>query len=122
MARITPKTDWLETDRCTYEDMNRIAGNVNEICGASLKANYTQNDVVTLSEIRTIITTLETKKEAAGYDPEDTLVETATADGLNAIESYTLGLKDWIDLLARQASAKGRSGDDIFAGDGHFMR
>lgn len=122
MAWITPKTDWLESDRCTYSDMNRIAGNINEICNTSLKADYTQDDVVALSEVQAIITALETKAVAVLYDPEVTLTETATADSFNAIESYTLGLKDWLDLLARQASAKVYSGDSIFAGDGHYMR
>lgn len=122
MAWITPKTDWLETDRCTYTDMNRIAGNVNEICETSLKDDYTQDDVVALSEIQAIIAALETKAAAVRYDPEDTLTETTTADSINAIESFTLGLKDWLDLLVRQASAKVFSGDSIFAGDGHYMR
>ena len=31
MAWITPKTDWSEIDRCTYTDINRIAGNLNEL-------------------------------------------------------------------------------------------
>lgn len=123
MAWITPKTDWLETDHCTYEDMNRIAGNVNEVCGiSSLKADYTQDDVVTLAELHNIITALETMAELAGYTSDETLTELTTADSYNTIESFTLGLKNWIDLLLKQASAKIYVGDDIYIGEGQHLR
>jgi len=122
MAWITPKTDWLETDRCTYEDMNRIAGNVNEICSISLKANYTQDDVVTLTEWQNIIIALETMAELAGYTSDETLTELVTADSYNAVESFTLGLKTWIDLLLRQTSAAIYSGDGFYVGEDKYLR
>ena len=123
MAWITPKTDWLETDRCTYEDMNRIAGNVNEVCGiSSLKADYTQDDVVTLAEWWSIITALETMAELAAYTSGETMTEAVTADSFNAVESFTLDLKNWIDLLLRQAAAKIYVGDGIYAGEGQYLR
>lgn len=122
MAWTTPKTDWLESDRCTYNDMNRIAGNVNEICGTSLKADYTQDDVVALSAIQAIIAALEATAETAGYIPEDTLTEATTADGLNALESYTLGLCDWLNILERQQSAYIYLGDGVYLGEGKYLR
>ena len=122
MAWITPKTDWLETDRCTYTDMNRIAGNVNEICETTLKANYTQDDVVTLAEWQAIISALETVALSVGYVPDETMTESVTADSYNAVEGVTLGLKEWIDILARQESAKIYLGDGVYCGDGQYLR
>lgn len=122
MAWITPKTDWLETDRCTYSDMNRIAGNVNELCGTSLKADYTQNDAVTLAEWRAIISALVAKAEEAGYVIIDEIGESVTAENFNAAESVTFGTKARIELLARQASAAIYSGDGFYVGENRFLR
>lgn len=122
MAWITPKTDWLETDRATYTDINRIAGNINEICETSLKDNYTQDDVVSLSEFEAFISALETKAETVKYEPEEVLTVTTMADSFNALEGYTLGLKEWIDILARQQSAYIYLGDDLYLGDEIYLR
>ena len=122
MAWITPKTDWLETDRCTYSDMNRIAGNVNEICGTSLKANYTQDDVVTLAEWQAIVSAIESKANEVGYVIIDGIGESVTADNFNAAESITFGIKARIELLARQAAARIYAGDSIYLGDGQYLR
>lgn len=61
MAWITPVTDRANGQtRTTAEDMNRIAGNINELQGTSLKADYTSSDIVTRNEWRRILE--ETRK------------------------------------------------------------
>lgn len=122
MAWTTPYTSWSETDRCTYDDMNRIAGNVNEICGTSLKADYTQNDVVTLAEWNAILSALDTLAATYEYTPDDEPDTSVTASNFNAVESYTLGLKEWIDLINAQAAARSYVGDPIYSNDNQYLR
>ena len=123
MAWITPNTSWAETDRCTYADMNRIAGNINELIGdETLKSDYTQNDIVSLTEWNAILSALDSIAEIYKFVPEETPNTTATAWNLNAVESYTLELKNWIDLINAQAAARAYVGDPIYSGDNHFGR
>lgn len=122
MAWITPYTSWADTDRCTYTDMNRIAGNVNYICSTSLKADYTQNDIVTLAEWNAIISALDTLAASYGYTPDDEPDTTTDAGNFNAVESYTLGLKNWIELINAQAAARSYVGDPIYSGESNYMR
>lgn len=123
MVWIEPNTSWLETDRCKYTDINRIAGNINYLLGAdTLKADYTQNDVITLAEWNLILMALDLLAEAAGYSPEDKPDTTATARNFNAVEGYTLGLKNWIDLINAQEVASIFSGDTIYLGDLQYLR
>lgn len=122
MAWQEPFTSWAETDRCTYADMNRIAGNVNEICGTSLKEDYTQNDVVTLTEWEAILSALDTLAATYEYIPEDEPDTSVTASNFNAVESFTLGLKEWIDLINAQAAARSYVGDPIYSNDNQYLR
>lgn len=122
MAWITPYTSWSEMDRCTYVDANRIAGNVNEICGTSCKDDYTQNDVISLTEWNAILSSLETKAEEVGYESDDVLDTSTTASNFNAVEGFTLGLKNWIDLINAQTAARSYLGDQIYCNDNHYLR
>ena len=123
MAWITPKTDWAETDFCTYSDMNRIAGNLNYLLDAStLKDDYTQNDVVTLTEWEAIIDAIETLSALYGYDYNDILNNSATAQNFANVETLTLELRNWIDLLVAQKAARAYLGDPIYLGDGQYLR
>ncbi len=122
MAFITPKTDWLETDRCTYVDMNRIAGNTNELCGTSFKADYTNNDVVTLSEWQAIASALTSKADEVGYTIVYAIGNAVTAANFNAAESATFGIKARIDLIERQEAARLYAGDNVYLGDGYYLR
>ena len=105
MAWITPKTDWSELDRCGYTDMNRIAGNINELAGTSLKANYTQDDIVTGFQWTAIITAVIALAETEGYHIDDAPDMSATAGNINTVEGITQGIYDWIELKARQEVA-----------------
>lgn len=122
MAWQEPYTSWADTDRCTYDDMNRIAGNVNYICGTSLKADYTQNDVITLAQWNAIITALDTLAASYDFTPADEPDTSTYSGNFNAVESYTLDLKNWIDLINAQAVARSYVGDPIYIGDGHYVR
>lgn len=123
MSWITPKTDWLETDRCTYADINRIAGNVNELLDVpSLKDDYIQGDVITLAEWEAILQALDDIAIAAGYNWEDFPDATVSALNFNLVESFTLGLKDWIDIIERQQSAYVYLGDAAYLGEGEYLR
>lgn len=52
---ITPVYNRTSSDtRMTAADMNRICANINEICGGSLRTNWTSNDIVDRSTWETI--------------------------------------------------------------------
>lgn len=116
MAWITPKTDWTELDRCTHEDINRIAGNLNELGGTSLKDDYTQDDVVTLAEWQAIVDAVNNLVENEGYTTDGTPDMTATAYNFNVVESLTKEVSDWIDLKEVQHVADIYANDPIYAG------
>ena len=123
MSWVTPKTDWQGTDRCTYADANRIAGNINYLLDSdTLKADYDQDDVITLTERNALMSALETLAEANKYAWEEAPDTSATALNFNRVESITLGIKEWIELINAQSVAKIFSGDAIFLGDGQYLR
>lgn len=56
MAWVTPVTDRPNDDTyTTYKDMNRIAGNLNYLLGTNIKANYTEDDIVSMTQWNRII-------------------------------------------------------------------
>ena len=55
MAWTEPVTDRTQTSRCTYEDMNRISGNINYLQDSALKDDYTNDDIVTLVQWQSIV-------------------------------------------------------------------
>ena len=74
MAWITPVTDRGSDARCTYEDMNRIAGNINHLLGSSLPANYGQDDdttttLVSVTAWNDILSALSSLCIAVGFNP-----------------------------------------------------
>lgn len=122
MAWITPKTDWSDIDHCTFTDANRIAGNLNELAGTSLKADYTQDDVITKTEWTDIVNTVIGLVESEGlYNVEDFPNMDATALNFNIVEGLTQDLKDWIDLKARQLDAAAYTGESIYVDDNELF-
>lgn len=56
MAWITPKTNRTGPDsRTTETDMNRISGNLNVLTGGAFKDNYTNKDIVLISDWTALI-------------------------------------------------------------------
>lgn len=120
MAWVTPKINWSDSDLCTHEDANRIAGNINFLApGMNLKANYTQGDFWTEAQIKAILSALSKLIVAVGLDDEPILFQTAiTADLLNEIEQQTLDLYNKLGLNAEQHVADIYAGDDLYTS--HF--
>lgn len=114
MTWITPVTDWSNGNRFTFADMNRIAGNINEMYpSANLKADYTQNDYLTVSEwdaltsaLTTLVNVSGLKSTVVGYD--------GTAETFAQIEQLTQDLYDRLALNRAQAPATIYAGDDLY--------
>lgn len=117
MAWVTPKINWSDSDLCTYEDANRIAGNINFLDpGQDLKADYTQGDYWTEAQIRAILSALSGLIAAVGLDDEPIQFQPAiTAGLLNAIEQQLADAYERLAALDRQHVA------DIFCGDGIYV-
>ena len=120
MSWVTPKTNWSDSDLCTHEDANRIAGNINFLAPAvNLKANYTQGDFWTEAQIKAILSALSKLIVAVGLDDEPIQFQPAiTADLLNEIEQQTLDLYNKLGLNAEQHVADIYAGDDLYTA--HF--
>ena len=113
MAWITPKTDWSELDRCTYTDINRITGNLNELAGTSLKTDYNNDDIISESEWSDIVDTVLGLVESEHYyNHDDVPGMDATALNLNIVEGLTQELADWIELKRKQAESAAYAGED----------
>lgn len=50
MAYTYSKTDWKATDRMTFAEYNRICANANAVFGSNLKADYTQDDILSKAQ------------------------------------------------------------------------
>lgn len=125
MSWQEPYTTWLETDRCTYVDINRIAGNLNYLLDDdALKADYTQDDVITMSEWSDIVDAVIGLAESEGLLNVEEFPNTdATALNFNIVEGLTWDIKAWIDLKAKQLDAAAYAGEVIYADDdGLFAR
>ena len=115
MAWQTPYTTWSNGNRFTYDDMNRIAGNVNYLYpAASLKADYTNNDILTTTQWAALLSALQDLIVTTGLSAEIP-GEAMTADTINDIESLTQTLYDRIGLNNAQAVANIYTGDDLYA-------
>ena len=114
-----PYTTWLETDRCTYADINRIAGNLNYLLDDdALKADYTQDDVITMEEWTDIVDAVIGLVESEGlYNVEELPNTDATALNFNIVEGLTHEIKAWIDLKAKQLDAAAYTGEAIYVND-----
>lgn len=101
MAWITPVTDRTSgTDMMTYEDMNRISGNVSHLYNYAVghgytvsggdvdKTSWTQNDIIEKQNWESLLSVLSAVRNAAGLmDASGGL--TYWSD-VNTFESYTL--------------------------------
>ena len=119
MAWITPKTDWSELDRCTYADINRIAGNLNYLLDDdALKADYTQDDVITASEWSDIVDAVVGLVASEHYyNTDDVPNMDANAFNFNIVEGLTQEIKDWVDLKAKQRDAAAYAGEGYVVND-----
>lgn len=116
MAWTTPKTDWSDADMFTYDDINRQAGNINYLLpGANLKDDYTQDDVITLSEWEALLDALQTLIDTTEFTLDGDFPDTSTTGlNFNNVEDLTQDLYDWIELLDRQHAARIYAGDVLY--------
>lgn len=114
MEWITPKTDWSPNDNVTYEDMNRISGNINYLYQQTIvRTDYTANDIVTLAEWSSIVSAI--LDLAKGLGVVDAVPDmNVTADNFNDVEELTLATKEMIELIFIQISANIYAGDDLY--------
>ena len=101
MAWVTPVTDRTSgTDMMTYEDMNRLSGNVSHLYNYAVghgytveggdvdKTSWTQNDIITKSNWDSLLSVLSAVRNAAGLS--DASGGLLYWSDVNTFETYTL--------------------------------
>ena len=87
MSWIAPVTNRTSAQgRTTYEDMNRICGNLNYLFGTALRTNWTRADIVDRATWDSIISVVAQVAESVGVQVSDS----TDYVNLNAIEEATL--------------------------------
>ena len=121
MAWITPKTDWSNGNRFTYNDANRIAGNINFLYpAANVKDDYTQDDYLSVTDFNAWTTNLTALVSVSGLTAVVSGYD-GTAETFNSIESLLSDLYIRIQLNNEQKVANIYAGDDLYAAsDGQY--
>lgn len=103
MAWQEPTLDWSSADRFTFEDMNRICGNLNDLAGDnSLKTTWTNNDFLSLDAWKAVTARITQLTAAANLDP--VLIDTrVTAENIQAMEQATADVKIFFDLVQKNS-------------------
>lgn len=115
MAWQTPVITWSSMDRVTYDDLNRIADNINYLYPlANLTANYTQNDFFSVSDFAAWTSALEILVAVSGVTADVPDWE-STPEFFNELEGLIQQIYDRIELNLLQAPATIYSGDDLYA-------
>ena len=109
MAWITPKTNWVGTDRFYASDYSRITGNVEYIADAlgvtyTPFASHSDGALLTASErnaitdlIEVLLATLGSAWNRGYVAPRRSYGSAWNSRDLNIIESLLLGMKEQID-------------------------
>lgn len=99
MAWQEPTLDWSSADRFTFEDMNRICGNLNDLAGDnSLKTTWTNNDFLSLDAWKAVTARIAQLTAAANLNP--VLIDTrVTAENVQEIEQAAADVKVYFDLV-----------------------
>lgn len=116
MAWQEPHMDWANGNMFTYEDMNRIVGNINYLYPSAGLTEYTQNDILNVTDWAAVLAALSDLIATSGVEsslPGDGM----TADTINDIESLLQTLYDRIGLNAAQAVATIYTNDDLYAAE-----
>ena len=116
---LDPKTDWTDEDRVTFEDMNRICGNINHIFpSAKLFDKYTPNHYVELQHWQKILSSIKILTSTLGLSVE-LPTEEVISGNFNIVEEITEHCKRRIDLIAIQKVATIYTGNDIVLGQSY---
>lgn len=114
MAWQEPYVEWANGNMFTYEDMNRIVGNINYLYPSAGLSTYTQNDILGVADWAAVLAALSDLIRTSGLSavvPGDAM----TADTMNDVENLLQDLYDRIGLNAAQAPATIYAGDDLYA-------
>ena len=118
MAWVTPVYNRVAGARMTAADMNRICGNINYLNSTTtLKTNWTDNDIVSVTAWNTILRWLEKARTALGYKTTLKPTTAQTYQNVNNIERLTAQLKAYADLLTLQKSAIVYVGDGVYTSE-----
>ena len=101
MAWIESVTDRTMMSRCTNDDINRISNNINHLQGSNIKQDFTNDDIVTLSQWQTIRQGIESCCLKYGIKMTIPVDDSTTYSNFNQAEMY-LSLCNDI-LVQRQA-------------------
>lgn len=116
MSWQTPFTQWTQTSRVTYTDMNRIAGNLNYLLpSANLKDDYTATDFVTVTEWNNICNALVRLITLANVGLRFSPSIILTHNLFNNIERYTGIIYNTLTLYDLQHIADNYAGDDLYS-------
>lgn len=129
MAWITPVTDRTDgSAMMTYADMNRITGNIGylydlcqsegiTIAGSRIsKTEWTQNDIISVSDWSNLLTCLGNARNAVGYIATDPTY-LMTWDNINEVEKQTQAVYVIISTYDSLARINHWIGDPYYAGD-----
>lgn len=113
----TPFTDWTEGAFVSYEDMNRIGGNLNYLLNgsteATIKEDWTQDDFVTEQHWKAICGAIKALAIWVSLPNLPVPTTEITADNFNLAEIAILTLQRPVELRWRQ---EGRYlNDDVYA-------
>lgn len=128
MAWITPITNRVSGALCNESDMNRIAGNLDWLAsdaashqlysGATItKTAYTNNDYVYASDWENILEVLNELVDGLNVSIEEPANTSTTYDNFNTVESITLAIYDWYQMILAQANNNHYAGDTIYPQD-----
>ena len=129
MAWITPVTDRTSgSSMMTYEDMNRITGNIGflydlcrsdgiTIAGSRIsKTSWAQNDIITRANWSNLLTCLGNARNAVGYIAADPTY-LMTWDNINEVERQTQAVYTIIEAYDNLPRINHWIGDSFYAGD-----
>lgn len=110
-----PFTGWTLGSLVSYEDMNRIGGNLNWLLNQSteesVKETWTQDDFVTLNDWKVIVGAIKALSLWAGVEVEVPTTD-LSPENYNRAESATLRLKNPVELIWSQENRY--FNDDVF--------
>lgn len=118
MAWITPVTDRTETARCTADDINRIASNINYLQGTALKDDFTSDDIVTLGRWTAMMNGVASCCLKYGVLMETPVDTSTTYANFNQAETYLslcYNVKEQIRILKEGTMFIGQTGASVNA-------
>lgn len=118
MAWVIPVTDRTEGARCTPDDLNRIASDINYLQGSSLKDDFTNDDIVTLEQWTAMMNGVADCCLKYGVKMETPVSLATTYANFNQAETYLsicYTVKEQIRILKEGTMFVGNTGATVNA-------